>query len=184
MITLTAVLLSLFVVFALPSSFGLALQIPAAMAVNKLELYRAGETATVIVSVLVAWFSIALPIALFAYLLTSVNRVARLTAAALLIAVAGWLVIAGRSQKQRVYVGTYEHGFERSDFHPNGDCWRPPYWLDGFAPALHGFGDNSAVRVTFVGDATSVGGYGHLGAYIRQIRVSKVLSVEPAQPCR
>jgi hypothetical protein len=184
-ITLATFLTPIFVVFVLPPSFGLALQIPEVMAIRKLGLsLGGGATAMVIFSVLVAWSSIAFPIALFAYILTSTNRVARLTAAALLIALAGWLLITGRSQKQRVYAGPYEQGFERSDFYPDGNCWRSPYWMDGFAPALHGFGNYSAVRVTFVGDATSVGGYGHLGAYVRRIQVSKVLSVEPAQPCR
>ena len=184
-ITLAAVLILVFMVFVLPPSFTLPLQTPEVMATRKLGLsFGPGTTAMVVVSVLVAWFSIALPIALFTYILTSASRVARLTAAALLIAVAGWLVITGQSQKQRVYVGTYEQGFERADFYPDGNCWRPPYWMDGFAPALHGFGNYSAVRVTFVGDATSIGGYGHLGAYVRRVQVSKVLSVEPAQPCR
>jgi hypothetical protein len=178
-VTLAAVLIPLFMVFVLPPSFALALQVPAVMAISKLG--RGGNTA--FVSVFVGWFSIALPIAFCAYILSGTNRVARLTTAALLIAVAGCVVITGRSQKQHVYVGTYQQGFERSDFYPDGHCWRPPYWMERFSPELHGFGNSSAVRVAFVGDATAVGGYGHLGAYVRRVQVSKVISVEPAQPC-
>jgi hypothetical protein len=178
-ITLAGVLIPLFMVFVLPPSCALALQIPGVMAIRKLGLSFGSETTAMVVSILVAWFSIALPVVFFAYILTSTNRVVRLTAVGLLIAIAGWSLITGRSQKQRVYVGTYQHGFERSDFYPNWNCWRPPYWMDGFAPALHGFGNHSAVRVTFVGDATSLSRYGHLGAYVRAVRVSKVISVEP-----
>jgi hypothetical protein len=184
-IFLVTLSLPLLAVFALPPSFWLTLQIPAAMAIKRLGLSIGdSDTAMIVASVLVAWLSLAFPIAILSYVITSSRRAVRLVGVVGLIGVIVWLLVAGRSQRQRVYAGTYQHGFERSEFYPDGNCWRPPYWMDGFAPALHGFGNNSAVRVTFVGDATSLGAYGHLGAYLRRVQVSKVISVEPAQPCR
>jgi len=184
-VILTALLVPLLMSFVVPPSFSLTLQIPAAMAIKRLGL-SIGERAdaVIVVSVLTAWLSIALPVAIATLMLTSKNRAIKLAGVSVLIGVTVWLLIAGRSQKERVYVGIYEHGFERSDFHPNGNCWRPPYWLEGVAPVLRGTANYAAVRVTFVGDATSLGGHGHLGTYVREVKVNKVLSVEPAQPCR
>lgn len=184
-IVLAAIFIPLCMVFLLPPSFALALQIPEVMAIRKLGLKSGGGTAPMVVlSILVAWFSIAFPFVVFGYLLTSKNRVVRLTASALLITLTGWVVITGGRQEQRVFVGTYEYGFERSEFYPNGNCWRPPYWMDGFAPALQGLENSPAVKIAFVGDSTSLGGYGHLGAYVRRVHVAKIISAEPAQPCR
>ena len=184
-ITFAAILIPLCMVFVLPPSFSLTLQIPEVMAIRKLGFKSGGGTAPMVVlSILVGWFSIAFPFVVFAYFLTSRNRVVRLTMAALLITLAGWLAITGRSEEQRVFVGTYEYGFERSAFYPNGNCWQPPYWMDGFAPALHGLENSPAVKVAFVGDATSLGGYGHMGTYVRRVHVNRVISTEPAQPCR
>jgi len=41
----------------------------------------------------------------------------------------------------------------------------------------------SIVTVKFVGDESSIGGYGHMGAYLRQVKVVRVLEVGPALPC-
>ena len=88
------------------------------------------------------------------------------------------------------YEGTWEFGFERSDFYAGSGCWRPPYWLEptselsGLSGKLELLGNPSAVRIKFIGDTSWVGPYGHLGRYMREIRVVRLIDIQAARPCR
>ena len=100
------------------------------------------------------------------------------------------LFFEARGTHNKEYDGTWEFGFERSAFYQGGGCWRTPYWLDptselsGPSGKLEALGNPSAVRIKFIGDTSWVGSYGHLGGYIREIRVVRVIDVQAAQPCR
>lgn len=100
------------------------------------------------------------------------------------------LFFQARGTHNQEYDGTWEFGFEWSAFYPRGGCWRPPYWLEstselsGPSGKLEALGNPSAVRIKFVGDTSWVGSYGHLGGYMREIRVVRVIDVRAARPCR
>jgi hypothetical protein len=168
-------------IIVLPSSIALALQIPGELAVRKLG---ASGGFAVVTGLLICWVSLAVPVAFLIEVMVSRNRVAKALLLGLFSILCIVLVVTGRSQKDRVFVGTFEYGFERSDFYPNGQCWRPPYWLVPL-PEIHGRMNSlgSVVTVRFVGDATSIGSYGHMGTYVRQVRVIRVLDVQPARSC-
>jgi len=106
---------------------------------------------------------------------------------ACVVAVCAILFFEARGKHNKEYEGTWEVGFEQSDFYNGGGCWHTPYWLEA-TPELYSkfaaLGDARAVKVKFVGDTTSIGGYGHLGQYLRLIRVLRIINVEVAQPCR
>ena len=78
-------------------------------------------------------------------------------------------------------------GVERTDFYDGSKCWHLPYWL---APTLElgtrvdALGNPPAVQVKFLGDTTSIGPYGHLGQYLREIRLVRIIEVNVARPCR
>ncbi len=91
-----------------------------------------------------------------------------------------------RGSRSRAYDGLWERGFEHSDFFYSGNCNRPRYWLIPTTEVdakLDTLGNPTAVRLKFIGTTTSIGEYGHLGQYLREIRVERVISVEPAEPC-
>lgn len=96
-----------------------------------------------------------------------------------------FLEALGRHNKE--FEGTWEVGLEQSDFHPGDGCWHTPYWLEA-TPELYGrfaaLGNPRALKVKFVGDSTSIGGYGNGGQYLRSVRVVRVIDVKTAQPCR
>jgi len=84
----------------------------------------------------------------------------------------------------RTFSGRYVFGFEVSEFTPTGRQER--WWLGGEIgpitnrlvapvgekPAMH-----SPVFVTVEGQLSSPGRHGHLGQYIRELRVTRVISV-------
>jgi len=92
----------------------------------------------------------------------------------------------GGAQFER-YSGFYRQGFEQSDFYP-GDGGGP-WWLsyDGdFWSRIEPFGKGAGrgnyvlVRIEVAGELSAVGDYGHLGAYQRELRVERLLSVDAA----
>jgi hypothetical protein len=92
-----------------------------------------------------------------------------------------------RGESNQTYTGTVEWGFEVSAFHPNGNCSRPAYWFDSDTPGggeilqrWLDLGRPRAMRVTFVGDLSSLGRWGHIGGYIRQIRAVKLIDASAA----
>jgi hypothetical protein len=103
------------------------------------------------------------------------------------VAACAILFFEARGKHNREFQGTWEVDFEQSNFYDGGGCWHTPYWLEA-TPELYSrlatLGNPRAVKVKFVGDTSSIGGYGHLGQYLRLIRVVRVIDVESAQPCR
>lgn len=106
---------------------------------------------------------------------------------ACVVAACAILFLEARGKHNKEFEGVWEVGFEQSDFYEGGGCWHTPYWLEA-TPELYSrfaaLGNPRAVKVKFVGDTTSIGGYGHLGQYLRLIRVVRVIDVEAAQPCQ
>jgi hypothetical protein len=106
---------------------------------------------------------------------------------ACVVAACAILFFEARGKHNREFEGTWEVGFEQSNFYDGGGCWHTPYWLEP-TPELYSrfaaLGSQRAVKVKFIGDATPIGGYGHLGQYLRLIRVVRVIDVEPTQPCQ
>ncbi len=97
-----------------------------------------------------------------------------------------WLLFQIRGSHSRTYEGIWERGFEHSDFFYNGNCDRPRYWLVQTPEVLRRvnmLGSPMAVRLKFVGTTTSIGEYGHLGQYLREIHVEQIISAEPTQSC-
>jgi len=87
-------------------------------------------------------------------------------------------------QSAQTFSGRHVFGFEVSEFTPAGRQER--WWLGGEIgpithrlvaplgekPAMH-----SPVFVTVEGELSSPGRHGHLGGYIRELRVTRVISV-------
>jgi hypothetical protein len=91
-----------------------------------------------------------------------------------------------RGETSTEFEGTWEMGFEQSDFFIGRNCARPRYWLhasEDVYSKVSTLGDPRAVRIKFVGTSTRMGDYGHLGQCLREVHVEKVLSIEPTQPC-
>jgi len=106
-------------------------------------------------------------------------------ASALIVCAILFFEVRGKHGEE--YDGTWERGFERSDFYYGGRCWRLPYWLtptSELVGRVDALGNPPAVRVKFVGDTTSIGPHGHLGGYLREIRVLRTIEVKAAQTCR
>ncbi|HVY86800.1 MAG TPA: hypothetical protein VG943_16835 [Caulobacterales bacterium] len=86
-------------------------------------------------------------------------------------------------QGQNTYSGTLDWSFETSAFRT--DDGRGPWWLsaegsawdDVVAPIRHsGGGPWGRVHLTVQGEQSAPGHYGHMGAYARQLRVTRVLN--------
>src|SRR5579859_7034970 len=96
----------------------------------------------------------------------------------------GLFTLWAKGERNQTYTGTVEWRFEVSAFYRNGNCAGRPYWLttEGEAATeLHKrweeLGKPHALRVTFVGDLSRVGTWGHLGGYVREIRPRSFLEV-------
>jgi hypothetical protein len=83
------------------------------------------------------------------------------------------------------FSGEWEWRFETSAFTANDG--RGPWWLSGegdvwaqlSAPIMQaGDGPWGRVRLTVEGELSAPGSYGHLGAYERELRVTRVLRAE------
>lgn len=84
-----------------------------------------------------------------------------------------------------VYSGEWEWRFETSSFAPTDR--RGPWWLAGegdvwdqlSAPIMQaGNGPWGRVRLVIEGELSAPGRYGHLGAYERELRVTRVIQAE------
>lgn len=87
----------------------------------------------------------------------------------------------------QVHAGLFRQGFEQSDFYP--DAGGGPWWLthDGdlwsqISAHASGSGRGMAVvvRLEVEGEVSPPGRHGHVGAYERELVVSRVVSVEAA----
>ena len=101
------------------------------------------------------------------------------------------IVFLARGRHGVVLEGTLQWGFEESAFFPDGDCSNKPYWWK--SPDQHDNDPNArwdalgkplAVRVKMLGNVSSVGFYGHLGQYRREVQPIKLISVSPGSRCR
>ena len=102
------------------------------------------------------------------------------------LCIAAFLVYGARGSSNQQFEGTWERGFESSNFYSRSDCWRLPYWLkptQELETALSPSANRGAIKIKFIGEASSIGAHGHLGKYLREIRVTRVIQVEPATPC-
>ena len=101
------------------------------------------------------------------------------------------VLLWGLGSRDKMFEGTLQWGFEKSDFHLNGNCSATPYWYDSSKNPtvnLHDrwveLGKLEAMWVKFRGDLSSLGRYGHLGKYWREIRPATVIEVKPATACK
>jgi len=80
-----------------------------------------------------------------------------------------------------VYRGTYLLGDERSDFTPEGT--RERWWLSGDTEAITSRMGvlGNPVFVSVEGQLSQRGKFGHLGAYRRELRVTRVIEVLAAK---
>ncbi len=105
----------------------------------------------------------------------------------LVVASAFW----AKGSRNIVLEGTFQRGFEQSDFYPNGDCSKKPFWwewpneLDSDLNARwKTIGTSGALHVKVRCNVSSVGMHGHLGAYLREIQPLEIISMGPAARCR
>ena len=179
LVIILVAVLPLLILFLLPAPFALPMQVPAALAIHILGL--TGVPAAVM-SLIIDLLTLALLVAAISVGLTTKNRKAKFSLIATILLLVVLFIAIRRPEHSKTYTGLYEHGFERSIFYPDGKCWRPAYWVDAM-PELDLPRNSFAVEVTFIGDTTPIGSYGHMGAYIRESRVIKVLNAKPAAPC-
>jgi hypothetical protein len=99
----------------------------------------------------------------------------------------GGLAVWARGESGRTYTGIVEWRFEVSAFYPNGNCSAKPYWFSFDSEASGDiqkrwkeFGKPNALQVTFVGDLSRLGRWGHLGYYWREIRARTLIAAAPA----
>ena len=145
-----------------------------------------GDVAPIAIQVAVGWVLCAVLTAMVISIVKRFLWPRKIMLAICALVLIGAFFVEVRAERNREYEGTWEQGFERSDFHYAGECWRPPYWLIP-TPEIHeelGKTQTGALNVRFVGDATAIGRYGHLGQYVREIRVVRIIEVRPAAPCR
>ncbi len=99
--------------------------------------------------------------------------------------------LISRRKRNQTLSGIYVMGFEKSDFYPSADRCPPSgtrHWLDPETiPALRGAmgasPPHSTMYISFVGDLSPLGSYGHLGQYWREVEVSKILEVKAVEGC-
>jgi len=105
----------------------------------------------------------------------------------LMVASAFW----AKGSSNIVLEGTLQRGFEQSDFYPNGDCSKKPFWwvwpseLDSDLNARWKVLETSgALHVKVRCNVSSVGMHGHLGAFLLEIQPLEIISMGPAARCR
>jgi hypothetical protein len=102
--------------------------------------------------------------------------------------IAGAMLMA-RGHQMVVLDGVLQHGFEKSDFYDRGNCSRKPWWFDGidadaaFHKQWESLGRPSALHIKFVGNVSSIGRYGHLGKYWREVVPVQILEVSSSNGC-
>ena len=92
-----------------------------------------------------------------------------------------------RGETSTEFEGTWEMGFEQSDFFIGGNCARPRYWLhasEDVYSKVSTLRDPREVRIKFVGTSTRMGDYGHLGSIFEKStsRRSSALSHTAVSP--
>ena len=113
-----------------------------------------------------------------------------MTARALPLIVLGLAILAGCSVSppqpgSGVYSGYYRYGFELSEFTPKGTS--ETWWLSGDTPAqCVPHYKNRSVGTAYITVRATLsdagGGYGHMGAYSRQLTVHKFIRCRAVRP--
>lgn len=140
----------------------------------------------IVVGTLISWLLWALILTLALALGWAAFKRFRVLFSLAVLAFTVLLALQIRGSHDAEFEGVWEHGFEHSDFFVAGDCQRPRYWLSGseeFYSQVRALGNPTAVRVRFKGTTTRMGSYGHLGQYLREIQVAKVITIEASRPC-
>jgi hypothetical protein len=108
-------------------------------------------------------------------------------AASLLLALLFWV----RGRHGVILEGTYQTSFEESAFFVNGDCSRKPIWwqwpngLDAdLQEQRRALGNPEAMHVKVRANLSSIGAYGHLGAYRREVDPIILISADATSRCR
>lgn len=86
------------------------------------------------------------------------------------------------------FAGTWDFHFETSSF--RSDAGEGPYWLSAggdvwtelTAPFAASGGPWGQLDIVVEGELSEPGEYGHLGAYERELRVTRVISSRLSQP--
>jgi hypothetical protein len=170
----------------LPPALARLLLAPGLRLVSALDLNRKGDFASILMYMGVSWLLLALVTALCIVTLKRTLWRRRVVLIVFVVVLGAIAVVAGRGERNEEYEGIWERGFERSDFYYRGECWRPPLWLVP-TPDIHELlsqGQSGALSVRFVGDSTPIGRYGHLGLYLREVRVVRMIGARPAAPCQ
>ena len=185
-----AVIVPMLLVLFLPIGLSQLLISPGFFIARPLASKGIGEIGAFIaifaIATLISWAMWAAALALvigFGWILFKRSKVLLLV---LVLALAAMMAVQIPGSRNTQFEGIWERGFEHSDFFVNGNCDRPSYWLRGseeFYGKIRALDRPTAVRVKFVGTTTRMGSYGHLGKYLREVQVEKVISVEPARPC-
>jgi Type III secretory pathway, component EscT len=142
--------------------------------------------AFIAIGTLISWAMWAAALALVIGLGRILYKRSKVILMVLVLALAAMMAVQIPGSRNTQFEGIWESGFEHSDFFVSGNCDRPRYWLRGseeFYGRIRAFDSPTAVRVKFVGTTTRMGSYGHLGQYLREVQVEKIISVEPARPC-
>jgi hypothetical protein len=87
-----------------------------------------------------------------------------------------------RGETSTEFEGTWEMGFEQSDFFIGGNCARPRYWLhasEDVYSKVSTLGDPREVRIKFVGTSTRMGDYGHLGSIFEKSMSRRSSALSP-----
>jgi len=92
---------------------------------------------------------------------------------------------ANASSAPQRFSGTWDWHFEMSSF--TSDAGEGPYWLHGEGQVWEdlnrpfneaGLGPWGQLRVVVEGELSAPGQYGHLGAYTRELRVTRMINAE------
>ena len=128
-------------------------------------------------------------------------RIAAITVGALVVlyllpiaSLPEWMIVGFHfrwpSRHELLLQGTLQTGPEQSAFFPDGDCSKKPVWFnwpdqldDGLKARLQALGKPAALRLKLIGNISSVGKYGHLGGYPREVWSTRIISVDPTPPC-
>jgi hypothetical protein len=124
-------------------------------------------------------------------LMQRVSKYRAIGSAAVLILVGVMLI--GCGHRMVAIDGVFQHGFEKSDFYDRGDCSRKPWWFSRaeadtafnttFQKQWELIGRPAAVHIRFVGNISSIGRYGHLGYYRREVVPVRLLELSLSQGC-
>jgi hypothetical protein len=129
-------------------------------------------------------FSDFMPINLITFI-KEIMKILSLLMAVAAVLVFGCILTASDWPAQGIFQGYYTHGFEVSQFTPQGT--NEKWWLEGsiediirqlVAPKDETPKLKSPIYIVVEGKLSKPGKYGHLGGYVRRLSVEKVVQVK------